>query len=571
MYKAFQAQNPDITIDFQIIPWEQARPKMLTLAQGDSLPDMGRMSWPDDYAAAQMVVPIDGIGRPRRALTRFDTAGLDQFSAEGSDGKKHLYGLPWFAGDAAILVNKTLFDKAGLTLKDSWTTDEFTQYAKTLTQAGQQWGVALDVAGIGDPVQNLLLAVYAYGGKWVKGDTSSTTPEPLVFNSPETVAGITWYAGLFKNGYAVPSAPTDTYKERDANFQSGKAAMEWQGPWSLLEIQDNFKKGGYELASMPLPQGSGRERQLARRRGRRHLRGGAEAQCGRRGAQVDHLPVERRRREAVLQDEWHDPGFEGCPAGSVLVAKQPVQWVPQLVRQHSADGADLGDRHQLHPRRHRSAAVPGRAEWQPERGGYGQAGPGPGHCWTEQERCGGSQLRARALAESEAEHGGWGGAWQWPVALHVRDAPTAAAALWREVSRQRMAYVFLLPALLVLAVRRLHSDGPGRRHKFVGLQHVSPGVRPFVGVRQYADLLNDDIFVRAFWQSWYFTLGSVACQFICRSHRGGPAQPVRPLSRLLSRHRAHPVGRPELARGDDVRPAVHQHRPREHACCTTSG
>jgi ABC-type glycerol-3-phosphate transport system substrate-binding protein len=31
--------------------------------------------------------------------------------------------------------------------------------------------------------------------------------------------------------------------------------MEWQGPWSLLEIQDNFKKGGYELASMPLPQG----------------------------------------------------------------------------------------------------------------------------------------------------------------------------------------------------------------------------------------------------------------------------------------------------------------------------
>lgn len=53
----------------------------------------------------------------------------------------------------------------------------------------------------------------------------------------------------------MPSAPTDTYKERDANFQAGKAAMEWQGPWSLLEIQDNFKKGGYELASMPLPKG----------------------------------------------------------------------------------------------------------------------------------------------------------------------------------------------------------------------------------------------------------------------------------------------------------------------------
>jgi multiple sugar transport system substrate-binding protein len=254
VYKAFQGQNPEISIDFQIIPWEQARPKMLTLSQGDSLPDMGRMSWPDDYAAAQMVLPLDGMV-DKSTLARFDPTIIDQASAQGSDGQKHLYGLPWFAGDAAILVNKTLFDKAGLTLKDSWTTDEFTEYAKTLTQSGQQWGVALDVAGIGDPVQNLLLAAYAYGGKWVKGDTNSTDPEPLVFNSAETVQGITWYANLYKSGFAVPSAPTDTYKERDANFQSGKAAMEWQGPWSLVEIQDNFKKGGYEVASMPLPKG----------------------------------------------------------------------------------------------------------------------------------------------------------------------------------------------------------------------------------------------------------------------------------------------------------------------------
>jgi multiple sugar transport system substrate-binding protein len=53
----------------------------------------------------------------------------------------------------------------------------------------------------------------------------------------------------------VPSTPTDTYKERDANFQSGKAVIEWQGPWSLIETRDNFKKGGWELISMPLPKG----------------------------------------------------------------------------------------------------------------------------------------------------------------------------------------------------------------------------------------------------------------------------------------------------------------------------
>lgn len=254
VYKSFKEKNPDIDIEFQIIPWEQARAKMLTLSQGDSLPNMGRMNYASDYAAANMVVPLEDMV-DKAMLTRFDQTILDSASAIGSDGKTHLYGLPWFAGSAAILVNKTLLDKAGLQLKDSWTTDDFTEYAKALTQQGKQWGVAMDVSGVGDPVDNLLLAAYAYGGKWVKGDPKSTQPEPFIFNSPETIAGITWYTNLFKQGYVVPSAPSDTYKERDANFQSGKAAIEWQGPWTIADIQSNFKQSGYELASMPLPKG----------------------------------------------------------------------------------------------------------------------------------------------------------------------------------------------------------------------------------------------------------------------------------------------------------------------------
>src|SRR5690606_12273234 len=36
---------------------------------------------------------------------------------------------------------------------------------------------------------------------------------------------------------------------------SGKAAMEWQGPWSLAETNENFGHAGWELASLPLPKG----------------------------------------------------------------------------------------------------------------------------------------------------------------------------------------------------------------------------------------------------------------------------------------------------------------------------
>jgi multiple sugar transport system substrate-binding protein len=254
VYQAFKQKHPEIDIDFQIIPWEQARAKLLTEGQGDVLPDMGRSAWVADFATADMLVPIDDRVDPK-SLARFNPLMVEEAYGIGTDGKKHLYALPWFVGCQSILVNKTLLDAAGLPLKDSWTTDEFTEYCKKLTIAGKQWGVALDGSGIGDPVEIFLEAVYAYGGRWVKGDPQATESEAIVFNSPETAAGIAWYTDLYRKGYAVPSAPTDTYKERDANFQSGKAAIEWQGPWSLTEARDNFKKSGWELASMPLPKG----------------------------------------------------------------------------------------------------------------------------------------------------------------------------------------------------------------------------------------------------------------------------------------------------------------------------
>jgi ABC-type glycerol-3-phosphate transport system substrate-binding protein len=254
VYTAFQKANPGIDIDFQIIPWEEARAKLLTMGQGDTLPDAGRVAWVADFAAADMLLPIEDRV-DSTMLDAFYPLQVQQCYGVGTDGKKHLYALPWFAGSHSVLVNKTLLDAAGLEVKDSWTTDEFTDYCKKLTIKGKQWGVTIDGSGIGDPVQIFLMAVYAYGGKWVDGDPQSAKPEPIVFNSKETVAGITWYTDLYLNGYAVPSAPSDTYKERDANFESGKAAIEWQGPWALTEIRDNFKQGGWELASMPLPTG----------------------------------------------------------------------------------------------------------------------------------------------------------------------------------------------------------------------------------------------------------------------------------------------------------------------------
>lgn len=85
---------------------------------------------------------------------------------------------------------------------------------------------------------------------------------------------------------------------------------------------------------------------------------------------------------------------------------------------------------------------------------------------------------------------------------------------WHEVRRNRMAYLFLLPALLVLMFVNFLPMFQGIRTSFQVYNLFRPGYRPDVGLEQYRDLLDDDVFRRAFWHSWYFTLGSVACQFV---------------------------------------------------------
>lgn len=254
VYDSFRKKHPDISIEFTTIPWEQARSKMLTLGQGNGLPNMGRMAYPDDYAAAGMVVELDARVT-QEDLARFDKGAIELYQAAGDDGKRHLYGLPWFAGAHAIMVNKTLLDRAKIKLSSDWDTGQFADIAAKLTTKGKQWGVTLDGSGIGDPVQILLMTIYAFGGKWVNGDPDSQTPEPIVINSAETAAGIRWYVELYKSGSAVPSAPSDTYQQRDANFLAGKAAMAWQGPWNIKATKAAFEKNDYELISMPLPNG----------------------------------------------------------------------------------------------------------------------------------------------------------------------------------------------------------------------------------------------------------------------------------------------------------------------------
>lgn len=97
-----------------------------------------------------------------------------------------------------------------------------------------------------------------------------------------------------------------------------------------------------------------------------------------------------------------------------------------------------------------------------------------------------------------------------------RPAARVSTARWvrRELFRYRMAYLFLLPAFALLLFVDFVPMVQGVWTSLYSYNMFRPGVNPFVGFDQYRLLFQDDTFRRAFWQSWYFTAGSVAGQFV---------------------------------------------------------
>lgn len=102
--------------------------------------------------------------------------------------------------------------------------------------------------------------------------------------------------------------------------------------------------------------------------------------------------------------------------------------------------------------------------------------------------------------------------------------PIAAEATYRRAKkhfpsrsayrRYAVGYLFLIPAFVSLMAVSFIPMFEGFRVSFQTYNLFRPGPRINIGLDQYRYLLDDPIFVKAFWQSWYFALGSVVCQFI---------------------------------------------------------
>ena len=256
LIEQFQAANPDIEVQYDIIPNNDFATKMLTSMGSGTGPDVINM---DDnqmraiYIPNGLVQPLDpaGVGYASAdALQAAYTAG----SLEGSVADGKVYGLPSEFNVTAFAINTDVFTQAGLDPKSppkSW--DELgTEGQKlvvkdgdTLTRRGFDF-LYLHAGWYHNQLGTLMLQT---GGSYVDADGKTVT-----VNKPETVAALQiWYDMVYKYKIADPNVAGRDATVPYQDFLDAKVASTLLNPWGMaLVTADSAVYDKY--AVVPLPQ-----------------------------------------------------------------------------------------------------------------------------------------------------------------------------------------------------------------------------------------------------------------------------------------------------------------------------
>ncbi|MGW3632667.1 extracellular solute-binding protein [Streptomyces sp. NPDC005122] len=228
-YKAlaqqFEKANPDIKVKYVNVPFDQAQNKFDTAAGSKGAPDILRseVGWTPAFAKKGFFLPLDGT-EALAEQAKFQPSLIEQAKFDGKT-----YGVPLVTDTLALVYNKALYKKAGITeAPKTW--DDLKKAAATIKQ---KTGV--------DGYWGSTQAYYAQSFLYGEGtDTVDASAKKITVNSAAAQKAYGTWQGLF-SGKGLHKADTtaDAYAHIQDAFVNGKVASIVQGPWEIT----NFYKG----------------------------------------------------------------------------------------------------------------------------------------------------------------------------------------------------------------------------------------------------------------------------------------------------------------------------------------
>jgi alpha-1,4-digalacturonate transport system substrate-binding protein len=210
------------------------QPKLKNAAQANDLPALARVGSVDPVWSNALVdlKPILDGSKIRR-----DLAAIDE------DGK--VLSLPTDITAVGLFVNKTLFDKAGVTYPtsadDIWTWDEFVAKVKEVQQkTGTSYGMVMDRSS-----HRLKSLLYEFGSEYWQPDASGTFQ-----TNANTKTALEYFKNLNDDSF-MPRSVWLTKADPNALFKSGEVVAYYSGSWQIADFAKNIKD--FEWASVRLP------------------------------------------------------------------------------------------------------------------------------------------------------------------------------------------------------------------------------------------------------------------------------------------------------------------------------
>ncbi|MGV9349383.1 extracellular solute-binding protein [Streptomyces spiralis] len=225
LVKQFEAANKDIKVKYVDVPFDQAQNKFDTAAGSKGAPDILRseVGWTPAFAKKGYFLPLDGT-EALADQSKFQPNLITQAQYEGKT-----YGVPLVTDTLALVYNKALFQKAGIT-----------EAPKTWDELKSDAAKVKDKAGV-DGYWGSTQAYYAQSFLYGEGtDTVDAAAKKITVNSPTAKKAYgTWLSMFSGKGLHKADTTADAYAHIQDAFVNGKVAAIIQGPWEIT----NFYKG----------------------------------------------------------------------------------------------------------------------------------------------------------------------------------------------------------------------------------------------------------------------------------------------------------------------------------------
>ncbi|NYI41859.1 ABC transporter substrate-binding protein [Demequina lutea] len=210
---AFEAANPNITVDVKTLPYSDYFTALQTDLAGGTQADVFDIEYANyrGYQADGVLAPLKGVD-----TSAYRASLVDAYATDGTS-----YALPTSFSTVVLFYNKDLFDKAGVSYPtSSWTWADEKAAAEKLTQG--------DVFGDYQPISyyEFYKTLVQAGGSFLNADGTA-----VAFNSPEGIAAAHWLVD--KSGSVMPTAEqgAGTPDFDTGLFTAGKLAMWHTGIW----------------------------------------------------------------------------------------------------------------------------------------------------------------------------------------------------------------------------------------------------------------------------------------------------------------------------------------------------